>query len=246
MSPQEPTDRVLDRYLQGGSVLSKIYKSTTADAPPAELDAAVLAKARQAVEAHTRTRAPALRRWMIPASLAAVLILAVGLVTFVFEHGGTPFAPKPVGSKESFEQRQQPVQMLDREMPLQQQQKSKRQPRGGSVNEPIPGKDSETRRSNVTAPASVASPAERPAASTPADAARPKEEAKHEQPRPDKASEADQLAPTRAVAPEDLSPQEWLKRIVELRKQGKLSEAQSSLAEFRRRYPDYPVETILK
>jgi len=37
------------------------------------------------------------------------------------------------------------------------------------------------------------------------------------------------------------SPQAWLARIAELRKQGRLKEAEESLAEFRKRYPEYPI-----
>ena len=35
------------------------------------------------------------------------------------------------------------------------------------------------------------------------------------------------------------SPTEWLAEIAELRQQGRTAEAEASLAEFRRRYPDY-------
>jgi len=43
-----------------------------------------------------------------------------------------------------------------------------------------------------------------------------------------------------------LPPAKWLERIEELRKQGKLDEARTSLAEFRKRYPDYPLPDTLK
>ncbi len=43
-----------------------------------------------------------------------------------------------------------------------------------------------------------------------------------------------------------LSPEEWLKRIAQLREQGKHDEAEASLAAFKKRYPDYPIEKFLK
>lgn len=246
MSPKEPEDRALDRYLQGDSTLSKIYKLRTVEMPPAELDAAILAEARQAAATQAgKQRNQALQRWMIPASLAAVLVLAVGLATFVFEKGGVPLAPKPLRSEGSLEQRQHPSKVLDRQTPLQQQETT-RKPMGGAVDELIRRRESEPPQSNVTAPAPAGSRGEQPTTSAPADAALLKEQAKHEQRPVDKASEADQTAPAGAMAPKDLTPQEWLRHIVELRKQGKLNEAQSSFAEFRRRYPDYPADTILK
>jgi resuscitation-promoting factor RpfA len=42
------------------------------------------------------------------------------------------------------------------------------------------------------------------------------------------------------------SPDQWLKRIVELRKEGKTKEAEEELAKFRKRYPDYPLPAELK
>jgi hypothetical protein len=42
-----------------------------------------------------------------------------------------------------------------------------------------------------------------------------------------------------------LTPEKWLERIAELRKQGREREAQESLAEFRKRYPDYKIPEAL-
>jgi len=56
---------------------------------------------------------------------------------------------------------------------------------------------------------------------------------------------ASQMAGT-VQAYADLPPAKWLERIEELRKQGKFDEAKSSLAEFRQRYPDYPLPASLK
>ena len=44
----------------------------------------------------------------------------------------------------------------------------------------------------------------------------------------------------------ELPPDQWLERIEELRRQGKLEEAKTSLAEFRKRYPDYELPASLK
>ena len=44
----------------------------------------------------------------------------------------------------------------------------------------------------------------------------------------------------------ELAPDKWLERIEELRKQGKLEEAKASLAEFRKRYPDYRLPDALR
>jgi TolA-binding protein len=43
-----------------------------------------------------------------------------------------------------------------------------------------------------------------------------------------------------AAASED-SPERWLERIVQLRREGKQDEADKALAEFRKRYPGYAI-----
>ncbi len=44
----------------------------------------------------------------------------------------------------------------------------------------------------------------------------------------------------------DLAPDKWLERIEELRRQGKLEEARTSLAEFRKRFPNYELPASFK
>jgi hypothetical protein len=56
---------------------------------------------------------------------------------------------------------------------------------------------------------------------------------------------ASQMAGT-VQAYADLPPAKWLERIEELRKRGKFEEAKTSLAEFKQRYPDYPLPASLK
>jgi TolA-binding protein len=44
----------------------------------------------------------------------------------------------------------------------------------------------------------------------------------------------------------DTTPEKWLERIEELRKQGRLDEARASLREFSNRYPDYRLPESLR
>jgi hypothetical protein len=44
----------------------------------------------------------------------------------------------------------------------------------------------------------------------------------------------------------EITPEKWLERIEDLRKRGRLDEAKSSLAEFRKRYPDYKLPPGLR
>ena len=52
---------------------------------------------------------------------------------------------------------------------------------------------------------------------------------------------AARIAPNPGAAKEEVSPEAWLVRIAEMRKQGRVKEADESLAEFRKRYPGHPV-----
>lgn len=79
-----------------------------------------------------------------------------------------------------------------------------------------------------------------PAAATVADAARNESAA-------GAAAEARLRAPAVAKLSEPaLTPERWLERIAELRKQGREREAQESLAEFKKRYPDYKIPEALR
>lgn len=66
--------------------LDRLYRETGHEGPPAHLDAAILAAARRAVGA--RPLSSALRRWRVPVSIAALVVLSVSLVTLVQEEGG--------------------------------------------------------------------------------------------------------------------------------------------------------------
>lgn len=67
--------------------LDLLYRDTAHDTPPAHLDAGILAAARREVGARPRALS-ALRRWRVPVSIAAVVVLSVSLVTLVREEGG--------------------------------------------------------------------------------------------------------------------------------------------------------------
>ena len=41
-------------------------------------------------------------------------------------------------------------------------------------------------------------------------------------------------------------PQKWLERLAELKKQGRVGEADELLTEIRRRFPDYPLPSSLE
>jgi hypothetical protein len=71
-------EKQLEEYLDGNSELSRRYSKLGEVQPPAELDRAILAEAEQAVKVHWLAAGP--RRWMMPVSVAATLMICVSLV----------------------------------------------------------------------------------------------------------------------------------------------------------------------
>ena len=75
--------------------LDRLYRAAGREEPPTHLDAAILAAARREVGARPRPLSSTLRRWRVPVSIAAVLVLSVSLVTLVREEGGDQLMQTP-------------------------------------------------------------------------------------------------------------------------------------------------------
>jgi hypothetical protein len=75
----EPNDKFLDEYLRRESSVSQRYRELEADAVPPELDAAVLAQARAAVE-KPKAGKPRWMRWTAPLAIAASAVMAIAVV----------------------------------------------------------------------------------------------------------------------------------------------------------------------
>jgi hypothetical protein len=76
--------------------LDRLYREAGRDTPPARLDAAILAAAHREVGARPRSLTSTLRRWHIPVSIAAVVIVSVSLVILLREESGEQIVPAPV------------------------------------------------------------------------------------------------------------------------------------------------------
>src|SRR3989344_7284036 len=85
MVERKKDERLLDECLRGDSPLSRVYRETGREEPPAHLDAAILAQARAAGGA--RRNKP---RWFMPLSLAATVVLSIGVVLLMSREGATP------------------------------------------------------------------------------------------------------------------------------------------------------------
>lgn len=101
------------------SGLDRLYRAAGREEPPAHLDAAILAAAHREAGARPQTlRRAALRRWHVPVSIAAVIVLSVSLVTLVREEGGEQLmqAPPPIPAQPPAKPADQPAPAVS-EMP---------------------------------------------------------------------------------------------------------------------------------
>ena len=80
------------------SRLERLYHEAGSETPPAHLDAAILAAARREVGARPRAFTATLRRWHVPVSIAAVVMVSVSLVILVWEEGGDQMVQAPTST----------------------------------------------------------------------------------------------------------------------------------------------------
>jgi hypothetical protein len=86
MATRKPTDTKHADALPGEAEMARVYRAAAQDAPPATLDARILAEAQRAV-AKPKARGPFGGHWAIPLSTAAVIVLSLGVVLLLSEQG---------------------------------------------------------------------------------------------------------------------------------------------------------------
>ncbi|MCP5158429.1 MAG: hypothetical protein H6974_14765 [Gammaproteobacteria bacterium] len=211
-------------------VLSALYRTTRNVEPPTWLDESILTTAHTAVatvatSAMPRAQRRGIRFWAMPVALVATIFLSVGIVRLARETG-------------------------EKGWPIELKVQSAEQPAAETdVTSTSQAKTMAADRVLLSPPPPVA-PATRMPQMAPLSAAPPTQE--RESPITKERQQSDNLQIAPAIHDEGtrpqrkqilLSPEAWLAKIAELRRQGRLAEAKTSLAEFRRRYPDYPQPT---
>jgi len=91
-------EQILKEYLEGDSALSKAYCAEEKAQVPAHLDKAILLAANEAVRSEQVSKlaySPFARSWYVPASMAAVLMLCVGLVFTIYKDSGQTLLTLP-------------------------------------------------------------------------------------------------------------------------------------------------------
>ncbi len=263
------------------------YQALGREHPPEALDAAILAASRRAVGAGPRRSR--LRRWALPVSIAAVVVLTMSIVVRIeLERPDLETAtPVPVAPQVLEEKAPPRADKKEADAALAKRNaQPAAKPKSQALEAapaPAPSAPAEVERARgegqvmraPAAPAPAAAPArqfvpEPPAAGAPAAAASapsalgaanaPAPAAVSEAPGDRTASPAQgagRVAPGAAledrakasadtVGKRDESPRAWLERIARLRREGRVKEADESLADFRKRYPDYEIPKDLR
>ena len=211
--------------------LSQRYRELPREKTPRAIDEAILAASRRAVESRP---APLVaptgrRRWYVPVAAAAVIVLAVAVVAHVDrEKPDAELATAPASMSEP-----SPPAAAAEERKAEQPKPARRAAKSADSRfAPDPRADS-------AAPAAAA-----PAAEAPAPAAPPVAQARRERDAGDRSARAQTQGASLAKVAQ--SPEQWLQRIADLRRQGRHEEADRELAEFRKRYPDYRLSDEMK
>jgi len=80
---------------QDDDKIRELYRQSASEQPPAHVDDAILAASRKAVLSRPRSAAPFSGRWQLPASLAAVVVVAVLLVPLLQQEPRDSEVPVP-------------------------------------------------------------------------------------------------------------------------------------------------------
>jgi hypothetical protein len=201
--------------------LERAYRALAKEEPPAALDAAILAAARRSV-----ARPSFARRWGVPVSIAAVLMLAIG-VTLEMQHekpGLEQIAPSPRGS---------PTRRGDSTS------------EGRGEDRASAARSTESRHDRNIQPFAAQRAAPAPAAPPPAPAEAPAAPPVAAQlaPQPKVTAKRESAASASAEAKAKVhDPRADLERIAKLRAEGRDEEADRALEEFRKRFPGYRID----
>jgi hypothetical protein len=249
----------------GDDKLSRRYRELPADEPPAALDAGIRDAAHRAVAPKRGSQ-----RWAVPVSLAAVLVLAVGVTLRMQQEQpgietSVPLSDVvPQAKKDAAVQSEPPVKIEAESKPvpadklskpsanvgaLPRQEQKKLQKEKSVVREADESRDSRRDAPTQTPPPPAAAPPP-PAPAAPPAGAMQAAPARERQEAARAAAPMARLQAPQAVASDsagaiattatDARTRE-LERIARLRREGKNAEADEALEKFRKDYPDYKI-----
>lgn len=244
-------DSEFDREL---AVTSRAYKGAEADLPPPAMDDAIRAAARHAVKSRPRAMGKSwIARYSAPLTAAALVMLTVS-VGFIALDERPELAPASLSESVKSKVASSASPTMPMEPPESPSPAVAQAPR---LSQPAPAAE---KKRPVASPNIVLrgplAEAPEPALERPRNedrvaasgAIRPTESnAAVANDRPLlAASPLPAAAPPAAVKEANEPPDAWMKRILELKQQGKMREVEEELAKFRKRYPEFMLPEELK
>jgi len=239
--------------------ISAGYRALGEESPPEALDAAILAASRRAVGAGPRRAGFSARRWALPVSVAAVVVLTLSLVVRVQLERPDLESAAPIPAAPTVAEKRAAPRDAKEEADNLAKRNAQRAPAA-----PAPAAAPPARAfvpeppAAKSAPAEAAAPSQLGAASAVQPGAAPSVTgASADRALREDAQAAGRVAPRAALedraqasaeqaGKKDETPSAWLERIARLRREGHTKEADESLAEFRKRYPDYEIPKDLR
>ena len=262
MKPTLPEDRELE---DTAAQVSERYRAGAQDEPPAKLDAAIRAAANREV-AEPRPG----RNWKMPASIAAMLVIGVSIVLLVRDHEPPLPSLDHPAAEEAKLAKPAPSQLAMKALPrakadFYREDRPSRERTARPDREPVARDEVAATRANEMSGASVPSAAPSPASAAPATAA---SESPVEREKSAMSESGKVVAGTKAAASADaaiasrgavqalrkqeqaaavpLQPDDWLRKIDHLLRDGKEADAREQLLGFHKQFPQYPVPERLQ
>ena len=253
------TDKELDDYLKGGSELSRAYADADDIAPPAHLDAAILAQAHRAVYA-----CPAVvtkRRWAMPLGLVATVFIMVmaGLQLPAMMKDDALMQAPQVASVAMERTVDIPASVAPEPVTKTESKQLARALKAERANEASKKMAAEVyAKQDADKVAMAAAPVAAPAPMAPSTAVANEVAAALDERQTMSSGQVSAAPAARmAAAPlmadqllkakdATLSPEDWLKQIKALQQAGKLEEAKKELVAFKKRYADYQIPKAME
>jgi hypothetical protein len=242
MKPTSPEEQELEK---SGAEVSDRYRAVVQDEPPARVDAAILEAARREVKPPPRRS----RDWQIPASIAAMVIIGIAMALLVRENQ----APTPSldTANEARLAKQAPPQVAVKTQPkasadsVRERPSRDRSPRPDRTLSPqeqvaLAARDN-AMQDHVGSRASVPAPASAPVKSTePAGIAAAESKKAESMSGATAQSRGTDQALLKQKADNSMpQPEEWLRRIDELLREGKSADAREQVQAFHKAFPNF-------
>lgn len=243
-------EQEFEKYLQGNSDLSKRYHAESTEEPSAHLDNAIISAAKEATTESKPGPDVSSTRWYIPLSLAAVVIISFSVVFKIYDKSlpGNESQIEILSKSANIQKDKLEANETDKSVGAAQSRESFSDETANI--EPDSTGDARVLNREMTAPSATPAPPAREMQTEEMESTAkslqslPVEEKAEKILTPESMRDFSDLKEQPYPASAPLSPQEWLKLINELWKQGNKAGAQNELRNFVVAYPDYPEEQL--